>query len=130
MLSIVASYYCMQFQEKVIIQIQENGEELHFGPNLGTLNSNLDAKIFLFKNMAFSGTRYNGKLSSRTISEKSNDPILGKFSHRRKDGRTDGQTDESDFIGRCSTNVERPINVSSRYTGVDSRKLFKSIWRE
>ena len=75
----------MQFQEKVIIQIQENGEELHFGPNLGTLNSNLDAKIFLFKNMAFSGTRYNGKLSSRTISEKSNDPILGKFSHRPKD---------------------------------------------
>ena len=24
------------------------------------------------------------------------------------DGRTDGQTDESDFIGRCPTNVERP----------------------
>ena len=24
------------------------------------------------------------------------------------DGQTDGQTDESDFIGRCSTNVERP----------------------
>ena len=23
------------------------------------------------------------------------------------DGRTDGQTDESDFIGRCPTNVER-----------------------
>ena len=25
------------------------------------------------------------------------------------DGRTDTQTDESDFIGRCLTNVERPI---------------------
>ena len=24
------------------------------------------------------------------------------------DGRTDGQTDESDFIGRCPTDVERP----------------------
>ena len=24
------------------------------------------------------------------------------------DGRTDGQTNESDFIGRCSTNVESP----------------------
>ena len=26
-----------------------------------------------------------------------------------KDGRTDEQTDESDFIGRCPSNVERPI---------------------
>ena len=25
---------------------------------------------------------------------------------------TDGQTDESDFIGRCPTNVERPIKFS------------------
>ena len=24
------------------------------------------------------------------------------------EGRTDGQTDESDFIGRCPTDVERP----------------------
>ena len=27
----------------------------------------------------------------------------------RTDGRTDGQRDESNFIGRCPTNVERPI---------------------
>ena len=27
------------------------------------------------------------------------------------DGRTDGQTDESDFIGRCPINVERPTFV-------------------
>ena len=27
----------------------------------------------------------------------------------RTDGQTDGQTDESDFIGRCPTNVDRPI---------------------
>ena len=60
---------------------------------------------FYFKNLSPSVTRYHGLLSSRKISEKANDIILGKFS----DGRTDGQTDESDFIGRCPTNVERPI---------------------
>ena len=28
---------------------------------------------------------------------------------RQTDRRTDRQTDESDFIGRCPTNVKRPI---------------------
>ena len=44
--------------------------------------------IFL-KNLASSDTRYHSQLSSCTISEKTNDPILIKFS----DGRTDGGTD-------------------------------------
>ena len=39
------------------------------------------------------------------ISKKATDPILRKFS----DGRIDGQTDESDFIGLCPTSLERPI---------------------
>ena len=55
------------------------------------------------------------------MSEKTNHLILRKLSDERTDGRTDrqtdrqtdgqidGQTDESDFIGRCPTNVERPI---------------------
>ena len=68
--------------------------------------------IFFFKNLASSVTRYHGQLSSSTISEKTNDAILRKPSYGRteglKDGRTDGQTEESDFIGRCPTNVERP----------------------
>ena len=54
-------------------------------------------------------TRYHDHLSSRTISEKTNDPILRKLIAGRMDGWTDTQTDESDFIGRCLTNVERPI---------------------
>ena len=45
--------------------------------------------FFFFKNLASLVTRYHGQLSSRAISEKSNDPILRKFS----DGRTDGQMD-------------------------------------
>ena len=28
------------------------------------------------------------------------------------DGRTDGRTDESDFIGHCPTNMERPKKSS------------------
>ena len=35
------------------------------------------------------------------------------------DGRTDGQTDESDFIGRSPTNVERLKNKSD---------IFQSLW--
>ena len=64
---------------------------------------------FFLKNLTSSITRYHGQLSSCTISEKTNDSILRKFSDWRKDGRTDGQTDESGFMERCPTDVERPI---------------------
>ena len=50
-------------------------------------------------------TFYLGQISSRTIPKKATDQILRKFS----DGRIDGQTDESDFIGLCPTSLERPI---------------------
>ena len=46
--------------------------------------------FFFFKILAQSVTRYNGQLSSCTISEKTNNPILRKLV---KDGWTDGQTD-------------------------------------
>ena len=36
-LDIVASYHCMQFQGKCMIQTQENGETPIFGPDLGPL---------------------------------------------------------------------------------------------
>ena len=39
---------------------------------------------------------------------KTNDPILRKLSDGGMDGQTDRQTDESDFIGCCQTDVERP----------------------
>ena len=54
--------------------------------------------FFFFENLAPPVTRYQGQLSSCTISEKTNDSM------------EDRQTDESDFIRRCPTNVERPIN--------------------
>ena len=49
MLEIVASYHCMQFQGKIIVQIQENGEKPHFGPNLGPLDPNLGCQILFSK---------------------------------------------------------------------------------
>ena len=39
----------------------------------------LQGKLMM-KNLAWSVTRYHGQLSSCTISEKNNDPILRKFS--------------------------------------------------
>ena len=105
MLDIIASYDCMQFQGKLMIQTQENGEKPHFGPKFGP-------PIFFFKNLASSFTRCHSQLSSssRATSEKANDPILRIFG--RKDGQTEGQTDKqtdkSDFTERCPTKVERP----------------------
>ena len=49
MLDILASYNCMQFQEKLMIQTQENGKKTHFGPNLGPLGRNLDRHFFFEK---------------------------------------------------------------------------------
>ena len=60
MLDVAESYHFMQIQGKRVIKTQENGI-----------------------------TRYHDQLSSCTISEKTNDLILRKFS----DGRTDGWTD-------------------------------------
>lgn len=39
---------------------------------------------------------------------RTDDPISGKLSDGRTDRGTDGQTEESDFIERCLTNVKRP----------------------
>ena len=81
MLDIVTSYDCMQFQEKLMIQTQENGEKPQFRPDLGPFRP----PKFFFKILALSVTRYHGQLLSCTISEKTKDPILRKLS----DGRID-----------------------------------------
>ena len=47
------------------------------------------ANIFL-KNLALSVNRYHGQLSSCTILEKANDPMLRKFSNGRMGRQTDG----------------------------------------
>ena len=47
MLDIVASYHRIQFQGKLVIQTQENGEKPHFEPNLGSLDPNSSRQFFL-----------------------------------------------------------------------------------
>ena len=68
----------MQFQGKIMNQRLENGKKTSFGPNFDRFVPN-SGRQFLF-------LRYHGQLSSYTISEITNDPILRKLS----DGRTDG----------------------------------------
>ena len=82
----------MQFQGKLIIQTQENGNKPHFGPNLSPLVPNLGHQIFLFQNLALSVTRYQCDLSICTISDKTNNQILRKFSEEQMDKQMDHQT--------------------------------------
>ena len=74
-----------------MIQTQENGKKPYFGSDLDLLGPILGCEIFFSKNLALSVTRYHGQLSSCTISEKTNYPILRKHSDRRTDRRTDGR---------------------------------------
>ena len=95
MLDTVAGYNRTQFQGKIKIQTQENGEKPHFVLDLGPLDPNLGHHFFFFKNQASSVSRYHGQLLLCTISEKTNDSIFRKFSDGRTDGQTDRQTDWS-----------------------------------
>ena len=73
-----------------MVQTQENGEK-HFGPDLGRFGQNSGCHFFFFfffKNLASSGTRYHGQLSSFKISEKTY-PILRNLV---TDGRTNRRT--------------------------------------
>ena len=76
----------MQFTLKLMNQ------NLFSSPILARL-AQIWATKFFFKNLASSVTRYHAQLSSCTISEKTSDPILRKFSDRWMDGRTDGWMD-------------------------------------
>ena len=104
-----------------MILTQENGKKPHFRSHIGEFGPPIFL-FFFFKNLVPSVTRYHGQLSSSTISEKTNDPVLRKFSEGRTDRQTERQKDESDFIGRCSTNVERPKikkNYKIKYPNIE-----------
>ena len=112
MLGIVASYHCMQFQGKLINETWENGKTPCFGPDFDTVSPNSAFQFFFFKNLAPSVTRYYGHLSSCTISEKTNDPILRKLS----DGRTD-------------RGISSPLNLEKRPTAKKCCWIWK-LWRQ
>ena len=107
MLVIVASYHCMQFQGKLMNDTWKNKKKTpSFGPNFGPFNPNSGCQNFFFlvKILALSVTRCHGQLSSCTIPEKTNDPILKKL----RDGQTEGYTDE-----QTEEQTHRQTRVSS-----------------
>ena len=55
MLDIVANYDRIQFQGRIMVQTQANGEKPHFGFDLGPLNPNLGRQFFV-KTLALSVT--------------------------------------------------------------------------
>ena len=70
-------------------QTWDNYNKSNFGNDFGPFGT----PVFFFENLTLEVPRYHGQLSSRSISEKINYPILRKFSVRWTDGQTDLQTD-------------------------------------
>ena len=64
----------------------------NFRPDFVSFAQIWATKLLFFLNLVFSVTRYH-QLSSCTISEKANDPILRKVSDGRTSGWTNEQTD-------------------------------------
>ena len=49
MLDIIARYYCKRFQGKRMVQTQENGEKLHFGPDSNPLSPYSGCQLLFLK---------------------------------------------------------------------------------
>ena len=75
-----------------------------FGPDSGPLDPNSSHKFFFSKIWLCQSLDIMVSYHHVQYQKKTNDPILRKLSK----GRKDRQTDESDFIGHCPTNVEHP----------------------
>ena len=120
----------MQFQGKLINQTLNNGKNLVSSPilaHLAKFEPPIPPPPPKKKNLAPSGIRYHGQVSSCSISEKTNNLILRKLSDRRRrpDWQTNRQTGKSDFIGCCPTNVERPTTASHMIPINKKKYLFK-----
>ena len=76
----------MQFQGKLMNQLEKMVKNRVSSPILAHLTQ-IRTPNFVFQKLTSSVTRYHGQLSSCTISEKTNGPILRKLSDGRKDGR-------------------------------------------
>ena len=119
MIDIVASYNCMQFAGKLMIQTQEIGKKkLILGMMQAPLVQIWAAKFF-FKTLVSSVNRYHGQLSSCTIPEKTNDPILRKLS----DGKTDGRRDrQKRVISQGTFQLTLSVQQVQRYPTVLKKK--------
>ena len=119
MLDIVASYHCIQFQGKLIIQSQEDGEKPHFGYNLGPTGPNSGQILFFFFfffkiwppwsldiMVSYHHVQYQEKLMIQSWENL----VMDEWMNRWTDRGTDGQRR---VIGRCQTNVTHPITLEN-----------------
>ena len=90
----------MQFQGKLMNQIWENGKNPSFGPDFDPFGPNFDF-LFFFQNWLRQSldimVSYHHVQYQENLMIQSSENLV-----------TDGQTGESDFIGRCRTNFEQP----------------------
>ena len=97
MLDIVASYYCMQFQGKLMNQTREKGKKPCFRHDFGPFAPNSGPQIFFSK-----------------IWLRQSLDIMVSYHHVQYQKKLMIQSwenlvaDESNFIGRCPINIERP----------------------
>ena len=100
MLYIVGSYHCVQFQGKLKNQTSENGKNLvpgwfwHLWPKF---------RFFIFFSKLWLRQLLDIMVSYHHVQYQENLMIQSS-----ENLVTDGQTGESDFIGRCRTNFEQP----------------------
>ena len=116
MLDIVASYHCMQFQGKLKNQTWETGKKtLLLGLILAQIwaTNFFFSKIWLCQSLEIMVSYHHVQYQKKLMIQSWENLVMDGQTDRQTKKRTDGQTDESDFIGCCLTNVERPKIVTS-----------------
>ena len=88
-------------------QAWENGKKISFGLDFGPYGTKSGLQIFFLKIWLRQSLEILVNYHHVQY-RKNNDPILRKLTAGRRNWQTDGQTDESDFTGRCPNNFERP----------------------
>ena len=106
MLDIVATYHCMQFQGKLTKHTWENSKKPSFESYVGPFVPNLGRqkfffpKIWLFQSLDIMVSYHHVQRHKKLM--------IQSWENLVTDGQMGRRTEDSDFIGRCPTNVERP----------------------
>ena len=110
MLDIVANYHCMQFQGKLMNQTWRNRKKTSFESDFDPFSPNSGCQFFCFFFQKSGSVSHQTSWSAIITYNIRKKLMIQSWVNLVTDGRTDGQTYESDFIGRCPTNVERSIS--------------------
>ena len=103
MLDIVASYHCMQFHEK-LEKMTKNlvlGLILAYLAQIWATNFFL-TKIWLRQSLDIMDSYYHAQYQKKLMIQSWENLVMDEW----PDGRTDTQTEKSDFIGGCTTNAD------------------------